>query len=226
MLLAGVSTARANSIALFTNSYSYGSGGEYGGEFTAHTSPNNFLSNYAPVAIVNGGFETFCVQPNVYYYPGTTYTYTLSNWDSAGKALSLGAAFLYYEFATGTLAGYDYLNNGAVSRNTDAGELQVAFWELQGQTVPSAFQSLVSGDPFYTLALTDLGGLTNALSANNGTYAVDILQLHCANGAPAQNQLVLVTPEPGATTTMLAFACGALVLLRRHIRRYHGLARS
>ena len=44
MLLAGLSTARAGSITLSQNSYSFSDGGE----FTAVTSPSISLSNYAP----------------------------------------------------------------------------------------------------------------------------------------------------------------------------------
>ena len=123
MLLAGLSTARAGSITLYQNSYSFSDGGE----FTAKTSPDNFLSNYAPTAILNGGFETFCVQSNVYFYPGATYSYVLTNTESTGQKLTLGAAFLYDEFATGKLTGYDYSNSDpSNTRQTDNGELQLA----------------------------------------------------------------------------------------------------
>jgi hypothetical protein len=46
---------------------------------------------------------------------------------------------------------------------------------------------------------------------------------------PAQAQLVLTppstVPETGATITMLAFACGALALLRGRVR-HHAMVRS
>ncbi len=49
-----------------------------GGEFTAYTSPQSFLGDYAAVSQVGGGFETFCVQTAVDFSPGTTYNYSLS----------------------------------------------------------------------------------------------------------------------------------------------------
>ena len=211
MLLAGLSTARAGSVTLYQNSYSYSDGGE----FTAVTSPNSFLSDYAPTAILkegsSEGFETFCVQSGVYFYPGTTYSYVLTNTESTGQKLTLGAAFLYDEFATGKLAGYDYTDTSI--RQTDAGELQLALWTFQGQTPPGGFPSL-STDPFYELALTKFGGLSAALAPNNGTYDVDIIQLYDANGAPAQAQLVLASPEP-PTILLLVFAGILMVLFNR-----------
>lgn len=212
MLLAGLSTARAGSITLSQNSYSFSDGGE----FTAVTSPSISLSDYAPTALLGKGFETFCVQSTVEFSPGTTYSYVLTNQATTGPKLSLGAAFLYDEFATGKLAGYDYSNsNPSNTRETDAGELQLAIWAFQDQTPPNGagFPSL-STDPFYELALTDLGGLSAADAPSNGKYGVDIMQLYGANGAPAQAQLVLVCPEP-PTILLLVFAGALMVLFNR-----------
>src|SRR5581483_1892629 len=126
---------RANSIVLTQNPYSY----SVGGEFSAHVTGDNFVQNYAPAATYNGDFETFCVEVAVDFNPGQTYTYSLSQFDSQGRALTLGAAYLYYEFATGQLStlafdssasGYDYTDTA--TRNQDAGLLEAAFWALQG----------------------------------------------------------------------------------------------
>jgi len=124
--IVAVPAVMANSIVLNQNSYSFADGGE----FTALTSPQNFLGGYVPSTILNGGFETFCVEASVTFYPGTTYSFTLSNTDSQGRALTEGAAFLYYEFARGLLTGFDYSN--AANRQIDSGELQSAIWNLQG----------------------------------------------------------------------------------------------
>lgn len=222
MLLAGLSTARAQSVTLDINNYSFGNGSIDGGEFTANTS-QNFLGSYASTAVLNGGFETFCVQSTVDFYSGNTYSYVLTNTDSAGQPLTLGAAYLYQEFATGNLAGYDYLNTDPTNtRLTDAGELQLALWTLQGQTVPSGFPSL-STDPFYNLAITDLGGTSAAFADNNGTYGVDIIQLYDANGAPAQAQLVL-TPEP--PTILLFVFAGILMVLFNRRKMLRGLQQA
>jgi len=97
----------------------------------------------------------------VNFTPGFSYSYNLSNTDSLGRQLTEGAAFLYYEFAKGTLTGYVY--NNAAQRQTDAGLLQAAIWWLQGKqtysdgdyTVPT-----ISNNIFYKLAITTLAPLT------------------------------------------------------------------
>ena len=214
MLLAGLSTARAQSVSLYESSYSYSDGGE----FTAYTSPNSFISNYSTKATINGGFETFCVQSEVVFYPGTTYSYVLSDTESTGQKLSLGAAYLYNKFATGNLAGYDYTDPS--NRKADNGELQAAFWAFQSQTIPGDFPS-ISSDPYYNQAITDLGGTSAAFAPNNGTYGVDILQMYNTNGAPAQAQLVLATPTPEPSTLWLFGLAGFLVvfLVKRNMLR-------
>lgn len=219
-LVWGVSTlgsvALANSIVLNQTSYSYGGGGE----FRAVTSAPELLNGYAPAAIVNGGFETFCMQASVHFSPGTAYSFTLSNTDSQGRALSLGAAFLYQQFATGTLLGYDY--NNAANRRNSAGLLQAAFWELQGnQTGGSGYPGGGIGNAFYDYAATSLGG-GNLTLANEGTYNVAILQMWDAAGGTHQNQLVLNSnpprppvpqvPEGGATVVLLAMGAAGLAL--------------
>ncbi len=188
----------ATQITLTQNSnYSYGDGGE----FTAVTSPSAFLGNgYVASTKVGGGFETFCVESTVVFTPGTTYNYTLSSTtDSQGQALTEGAAYLYYEFATGNLTGYNYTPGSG--RATTAGQLQAAIWYLMGGQLGDGFNATtILGDQFYKLALGFLGaGSIN--SANNGAYGVDILELTCDNGTPAQNQLVLTGTPPNPHTT-------------------------
>src|ERR1039457_1205082 len=175
----------ANAIVLNQNAYSYSDGGE----FEAHTSSQEFLGAYVPSTIVNGGFGTFCVEASVTFQPGVTYSYTLSNMDSQGRVLTKGAAFLYYEFAKGILSGYDY--NNAANRKIDAGELQAALWLLQGnQSGGGSFPNAGIGNPFYDLAVANLGA-ANLAAANNGAYDVQILQMWDEAGNTHQNQLVL-----------------------------------
>ena len=78
-----VTVVRANSVVLTQGNYSY----DVGGEFTATTS-QSFLNNYVPSTIVNGGFETFCVETTVKFTPGSSYSYNLSNTDSQGRQLT------------------------------------------------------------------------------------------------------------------------------------------
>jgi hypothetical protein len=190
MALVGMPAAlMADQITLTQNAYSYNDGGE----FTAVTTGQSFTGNgYAASTLIDGGFETFCVEANVYFYPGTTYNYTLSSTtDSQGQALTEGAAFLYYEFATGNLSGYFGSN-----RNANAGALQGAIWYLMGGQFGDGYNGAsILTDPFYELALSTLGSAINL--ANNGAYGVDILELTDTDtGAPAQNQLVLTGAPP------------------------------
>lgn len=208
VLMASASLAEANSIVLTQNPYSYG----VGGEFSAATS-DDFVANYFPMATLGGEFETFCVETTVTFGLGDTYSYTLSDQDSQGRVLSEGAAFLYYEFATGQLTGYDYADPSA--RLADAGELQAAIWALQGNQSYSGYPSLAT-DPFYYLATNTLGTL-DASSADNGQYGVEVLQLWDGS-IPAQNQLVYTAiPDSASTSGMLALACAGLVFLARRL---------
>jgi hypothetical protein len=210
VLLASASLAHANSIVLTQNPYSY----DVGGEFSA-AATGDFVANYAATTIMGGEFDTFCIETTVVFNPGQTYTYTLSNQDSMGRALSEGAAFLYYEFAIGQLAGYSYTNP---SRNADAGELQAAIWAFQGNQSYIGYPALAT-DPFYELAINTLGA-TGANSPDNGRYGVEVLQLWDGSNA-AQNQLVYLAgvPDSASTSGMLALACAGLVFLTRRLNQ-------
>jgi hypothetical protein len=207
-----VTVVKANSVVLTQGNYSY----DVGGEFTATTS-QSFLNNYVPSTIVNGGFETFCIETTVNFTPGSTYSYNLSGTDSLGRQLTEGAAFLYYEFAKGTLPGYVY--NNTAQRNTDAGLLQAAIWWLQGnQTYNDGSYQIpsTSNNTFYNLAITTLGSI-NATNANNGQYGVEVLQMW--NGSsPAQNQLVLV-PDAGMTAGLLGMGLVGMFLVQSRRRK-------
>ena len=209
--------AMADSIFLTQNSYSFSNGGE----FTARTSPEDFLDSYLPATIVNGGFETFCVEASVYFHPGTGYYYTLSNIDSQGRVLTEGAAFLYSQFAEGALSGYDYFDSG--NRRNDAGELQAAIWHLQGnQSGESDYPGGGAGNPFYDLAVNSLGA-DGVTAPDDGRYSVEILQLWDAANNACQNQLVVNPSETNvpeySSSSLLAMGLAWAFFERRRIRR-------
>ena len=202
--------------------------GNGGGEFTAYTTPGSFLGNYAPGAIVNQGFETFCMETGVEFSPGATYYYTLGNMtqpttgggQGSGLKLTAGVADLYYQFAKGTLAGFDY-NDLSVGggRQTDADLLQSAIWLLQGG---QTFGSYPSGNnKFLTEAILLAGGINGTLADAEADYTgstVQILQLwsNSDDTGAAQNQLVLV-PDGGLTVSLLGGALIGLQVLRRKL---------
>jgi len=210
--------AKADSIVLYQNSYSFLSAGE----FTADTSSQYFLAGYVPATIVNGGFETFCMEASVYFKPGVSYNYNLSNSDSQGRNLTEGAAFLYSQFAQGTLPGYGYTD--AAKRKVDAGELQAAIWYLQGgQSGKHGFAFGGTGNPFYDLAVSNLGS-NHILTPNDGLFSVQILELWDPANNAHQNQLVL-NPSLGAqipessSFSLLAFGLAAACFAHQRNRR-------
>ena len=92
-----------------------------GGEFNASSSDfDPATMGYATQTIYNAGhpntgFETFCVEYNEHFTPGSTYYYGISQGAVNGgisggnpDPISKGTAWLYLNFAQGTLAGYNY----------------------------------------------------------------------------------------------------------------------
>ena len=157
-------------------------------------------------------FQTFCVEINEYIYPYATYDATISQKSIyTGVTLTLGAAWLYDQFALGSLQNYDYTraNTGPVQ------DLQNAVWYFMGV---GAYDPL---NQYIQLADTTFGTDANALAPSAGAYNVAVLnlwapgQVDTPEGA-RQDQLVLV-PEPSALTLM-GFAFSGLLLLRRKNR--------
>lgn len=204
-----------------TSQYSYGNGGEFRavgnssldsivdwnayatttkGTVTAATDG----SSWGYGSGLNGQqyFQTFCTELLEEFSPGSSYTISSignnamynQNAGPNGIPITLGIAYLYSQFAAGTLGGYDYTGAG---RTTSAGNLQNAIWYLLGE-----------GGSLTDAALTDLqnSGIVQAnwTAAANGAYGVKDMVL--LQPGQAQDQLVIV-PEP---TTMIA---GALLLL-------------
>jgi hypothetical protein len=227
--------AMANTVTLYQGNYSY----SVGGEFTAVTSQNflgdGYVSSTEQVAGGQTGFQTFCIETGVDFTPGTPYTYTLGNSTApdsgaagSGLNLSVGTAYLYYEFATGNLTGYNYANTGlGLSRNSDAGLLQAAIWALQGgQTYSGYAVPTISNNSYYAAALAYCNSLgISATSVYDGS-SVDILQLwvNSNDTDPAQNQLVLTgngwsVPDGGMTVMLLGVAIIVMFLFQSLYRK-------
>ena len=199
------------------SNYSHGNAGEFNAQpDAALLSVNPALAGYSPataeLAATNSSFQTFCVEEAEYFSPGSTYNVTISNevfynggQFPGGEPLTMGTAWLYSQFAAGTLSGYDYVYGSG--RTATAGDLQQAIWYLQGEA--GLVNGSADGTVFYNEAFSVLGGaITNAA---NGTYGVAVLNLWApqpdgSNGTAAQDQLMVV-PEP----TTVSF--GLLLLL-------------
>jgi hypothetical protein len=206
--------------------YQTGSGGEFtlnlGEGMDGSGSSYNYSTAYAATTkgqLNNGlpNIQTFCVEGG--WYPesataGRSYGVTLgSETKNTGRTLTLGAAYLYYNFAMGTLDGYDY----GSGRTTSAGLLQNALWSLMGEA------SAPSGNTFYNAAIAN----GNALTANNGTYAVQVMNLWDVgqtSGTGYQDMLVLAAPQNsvpdgGLTVGMLGMALAGLATAGRKLRK-------
>ena len=214
--LAGVMAApslfASMSVQLYqdTGNYSYGNGGEFRAVGNADLNAVVSFGSYSAATsgtLASGGqyFETFCTELLEEFTPGNSYAVSaignnaMYNHTSGpnGIPITLGIAYLYSQFAAGTLNGYDYTYGSG--RTTTAGQLQTAIWIMLGET---------SG----TMATWVTDDLTAALGsdtskwyqASDGAYGVHDMVL--LQPGDAQDQLVVV-PEP---TTVLA---GALLLL-------------
>ena len=221
-----------------TSSYSFGDGGEF--RAMAGGTPNLVTaidgSAYSPLTsgMISGQFyfQTFCIEINENFTPGTPYNVTISpnamygSQPPGGDPVSVGTAWLYSQFAAGTLVGltagnvptpYDYIYGAG--RVASAGQLQQAIWWLERE--PFVYPDTTdpgSGNVFRNAVLNQFGGSVLAARADaNGAYGVRALNL--GNPGALQDQLVIVpqVPEP-ATASMALLGLGMLLFLRQNPR--------
>lgn len=196
-----------------------------GGEFIAQATGQNFTQYYYNGAGNNDavyqggvnanqgvGFVTFCLEHGEFVSFNTSYTAALSLSAVAGgggavnghDTISRGTAWLYTQFAKGTLASYDY-NYNTAGRDSSAGLLQQAFWYLEDEVSLTATQ--IASNPFLQAAKGKFSDdLAVAKLNTTSEYAVLVLNMYDAQGNKVQDQLVIV---PEASTIM----AGALLLL-------------
>ena len=215
-------TASATSLILDLGPYQSG----VGGEFNAYSaSLNPVAMGYSPLTMANVGhgmgFETFCMEYNEHFTPGGTYNYAISQAAIHGGVpggsdpISLGTAWLYLNFAEGTLTGY-FTGN----RTTNAGQLQNTIWWLEGEQGDPG-----NGNSFRNLVLAQFGGsAANAMADNNGFYGVAVLNLYYLDGTLAQDQLVLDVPDSGTTAVLLGVGLLGLFLFHRKVTQRHRYA--
>ena len=210
------------------SNYSFSDGGEFSAvPNAALLSVNPTLAGYTSATAdpTSPYFQTFCIETGEFFYPGSTYNVTISYdiyYDGgmfpSGSPITMGTAWLYSQFAAGTLIGsgplsYDYTYGSG--RTTMAGDLQQAIWYLQGEeTSLINAGSGADGTTFYNAAVSALGGTIN--NAANGAYGVVALNLWApnldgSNGTGAQDQLMVVpeasfvVPEPSTASFGLFF---------------------
>ncbi len=183
-------------------------GGYYSGNGGEFNITGIGTSSYAAAAIVNGGFESFCLETDEYVTITGKYYYTFNNQAVAGGSntnsgdpISAGTAYLYYQFAKGTLEGYNYIVSSG--RTNSARLLQEAIWFLEDEI------SRPSNNPFVTAAISRFGTIEAAKANANGMFGVRVINLwkNSDKTGNAQDQLYL--PEPG---TLLLLGIGFLGL--------------
>ena len=213
----------ANTITLNTNAYS---DAYRGGEFTA-VGTGLSTASYGSTALLGGGFETFCMSYVEEFSPGQPYSFTLGP-ASLGPTIPLsnGVAWLYSQFAAGTLAGYNYGTTGS-ARYDSAGQLQLAIWWLQNEEngqpnaegAPGAgggYRQYDSSNIFEFEAVSAFGGVDNAMSAASPSSGVSVMILRDAAGGLVQPQLYYI-PDGGATIALLGAALMAIAAFRRRL---------
>lgn len=171
------------------------------------------IGNYADGFSTDGTwFGTFCIEFNEYFNNGHNYEVALNNGAVSGgetgavngkDIISVGTAFLYEQFARGTLAGFVY------GSQSHAAQLQNAIWQLEGEysgpdnfgTFLSLAQSVANWDQDYTGS------------------AVQVMNLTQNDGASQhQDQLVylgVAVPDSGSTIALFGIAITGFFLLRR-----------
>ncbi|MDZ4781418.1 MAG: hypothetical protein SGJ19_14285 [Planctomycetia bacterium] len=185
-------------------------------------------------------FRTFCVERNqsLDFSDKGFFVSAISDHTSSGKALDPMAAFLYWHFRMGTLAGYSYGNNTA-AHILSANGLQAALWLIQKESGYTSYSSSTfkglnddieaKAKVFVDLAKskvldgtwTGIGLVRVAQIVWSDRYTVDKYgkkKYSHRKGDPAQDVLILI-PEPASIVFWLTAGSmagvGAVIRRRR-----------
>jgi hypothetical protein len=222
LALLGTQAALANTVVVTRNTALY-SGANGGGEFTA-TGLGLTNSDYAPIVnITPTGLQVFCLETQELFTPGATYYYTLStgaiSGDTAGNfdPLSVGTAWLFSQFAQGTLPLYDY--TPGAGRTASATLLQNAIWWLENEPADGSYTGLYDGsNPYEALVVSHFGSAAaaqaDATLAQLGHVRVMNLTTDADGRHWAQSQLIYV-PDNAETLALLGLGLIAMAVIRR-----------
>lgn len=193
--------------------------------------PSAWTAAYNPVALVNVtvgsstllGFQTFCLELNESVSMNVNYHAYLGGAAIQGGVgggspdpISIGTAWLYKEFATGKLTGYDY--TPGPGREVSARALQEAIWYLEDELTS------IGPNPFITLVVNQFGSVAAAKAnyaqsgANFNVRVVNPFGIRPTGAtnfdAPRQSYLVYL-PDGGMTLVLLGTGLLGLAIVRR-----------
>jgi len=210
----------------WNNDYRTGSGGEFtlvGTGLNLGAYAVNVGLDDGTKGIIGGdSFQTFCIEHNEFISKGQGVMFGLSSGAINGGVIagydnprgnpdpvSIGTAYLYSQFAAGTLSGYNY-NTTVAGRQASAGLLQNAIWYFEGE------QALSGSNIFVTAMETKFGSYAGAVADSGGAYNVKAVNLVAANGVTLrQDQLYVAVPDGGSTLALLGLAIGSLAFVAR-----------
>ena len=196
-----------------------------GGEFTILGSAEVNLPLYSHLTIVNGGFQSFCLEKNEGLNNQPFWSVVSLDAKLGGVGgprpdpLSIGAAWLYHQFATGVLFGYNYAPPGA-NRSASAKDLQETLWWLEDELAAMPI------NPFSALVVARFPNPKADYNPNDPSTAgfnnVRLLNMYVLNAAgngpdlskPRQDMLILV-PDGGLTLILLGCGLLGLAAIRR-----------
>lgn len=200
-----------------------------GGEFTLQVNDNGsspdlnwvlpfYHGNTKDIGNHDPSFQSFCVEYSETINIGGTYNFTINDRainggvGSGGDPISVGTAWLYFQFAKGSLTGYNY----TTGRSTSAGLLQAAIWWLEDERSDPG-----TGNFFRNLVLSNFGNdWALAKADNNGQYPVAVLNLYTLTGGLAQDQLVLTNvPVPASILLLGSGLLGLVGIARRRFKK-------
>jgi hypothetical protein len=194
------SALAAPAVTITRTSGYYPSGGS-GGEFTL-----NGNSDLQPLLKQSWPFESFCLEKTEYITVGSTYDVQINTQallgglnngpagPGGGDPLDARTAYLYSQFAAGSLAGYNY--TAGTGRANSAQALQDVIWYLEDEQAKTWSTGTLQ-DTFYTAA-------QNAVNAGTwtGLGNIRVLNLYDVGHAGDLNyrhqDMLAVIPAPGA----------------------------